>query len=123
MNITHLFAAPVLAAAAAFFPAHTDALAVPEIYQPLVAIFWLPAETPALARIIECESGWDRFAVGAAGELGLTQILPSTWEDTNDRLGSDVPISYWSSPAANLYQARAIHQERGWSAWSCSARG
>jgi len=32
------------------------------------------------ACIIEHESGWDTDAVGAAGEIGLAQILPSTGE-------------------------------------------
>jgi len=32
------------------------------------------------ACIIQHESGWDADAVGAAGEIGLAQILPSTGE-------------------------------------------
>ena len=105
---------------AALLPSPVSALAVPEDMQTVIRITgWAPSEVPTFSEIIECESGWDRFAIGAQGELGLLQLLPSTFEDANTRLGSDIPISYWSAPPANLSQGRVIYLERGFELWSC----
>lgn len=105
------------------FPSTVDALSVPDEYQSLVHIFWKPADVPMLAKIIECESQWDRFAVGDSGELGLMQISPTTWEDARQRLGSAAPpaiYGVWTSPAMQFYQAQVIKSERGWEPWSCN---
>ena len=31
-------------------------------------------------QIVKCESGWDNSARGKAGEIGLAQFMPQTWE-------------------------------------------
>lgn len=97
-----------------------QALDIPERFQPLIAIVgWEPADVPMLAAVVACESGWNSLAVGAAGELGLAQIMPSTWE--NAQTYSDSPdIEHWMSPAANLYTAHEIKDQYGWSQWSCA---
>lgn len=107
--------AATLAAAIALPTHRATALAVPERYQPLVAILWEPELVPRLAEVVQCESGWNSMAVGAAGELGLTQIMPATWLSTPGAPALEV----WMSPAANLYTARAIYEEGGWAPWTC----
>lgn len=97
-----------------------QALDIPERYQPLIAIVgWEPADVPMLAAVVACESGWNSLAVGAAGELGLTQIHPGTWYDAQT-FSDAPPIEHWANPAANLYTAREIKEQYGWGRWSCA---
>lgn len=93
------------------------ALAVPERYQVLLPIVgWEQENIPALAEIIQCESSWNTLAVGAAGELGLGQLMPSTWTS----LPNAPEIDYWYSPAANLYTAHELYLREGWEPWTCA---
>ena len=114
--LKQILAAATVAAALALPTHRATALAIPEYYQPLVAIIWEPALAPRLAEVVQCESGWNSMAVGALGELGLAQIMPSTWSSTV----AAPPIEMWMSPASNLYTARAIYEESGWAPWSCA---
>lgn len=112
-------------AISAEYPSKGIALEVPEQYQPLLPILgWAPSEIPTLAAVVTCESGWNSFAVGQAGELGLAQIMPSTWEsvqtDVNNEPTGVPDISYWTSASANLYTARVIKDRDGWGAWTCA---
>jgi soluble lytic murein transglycosylase-like protein len=113
------FVAATLAALSLYHPVSATALAVPELYQPLIAIVgWTPADVPTLVQVVTCESGWNSLAVGQAGELGLAQIHPETWLDI--QLVSDAPgMEHWANPAANLYTARVIREAYGWERWSC----
>lgn len=63
--------------------------------------------------IIYCESKWDPYARGAAGEYGLWQVHPIhdwRWD------GRD-----WTDPADNTEVAIAIYRDAGnsFSPWSC----
>lgn len=60
--------------------------------------------------IITHESGWDRWAIGGAGERGLTQIHPVHfgWVD-EDRL--------WE-PDYNLQIAITLWRASGWKPWT-----
>ncbi len=70
-----------------------------------------------LIAVAGCESGWDPFAVGAAGELGLMQLLPGrgmlavfySW-------GYDEVWSAWQQAD---FAARAFAYGLGWN-WSCA---
>ena len=54
--------------------------------------------------IVQRESGWQADAVGAAGELGLAQIMPSTGEWWADEMGwQDWDSERLRDPAVNLY--------------------
>ena len=80
-------------------------------------IVFLPNEMAHDAStVIECESHWDRYAVGSRGERGLLQIHPI-------HLGRIQSLGYsWDDmfdPAANLAVAESIWWERGWWPWSC----
>lgn len=117
-----LIAALLAFSAFASSPESADTLYIPEQYGPLLSITgWAQADVPKLAEVVECESGWDNYEIGAAGELGLFQIMPGTWEDARARLGADVPPAWevWTNPAAQFYVARVIHRERGWEPWTC----
>lgn len=99
------------------------ALEVPERYQAVIAaVGWEPADVPMLAAVVECESGWQTFAVGQAGELGLMQFQPRTWEYVRTELGSEAPPVWeaWWYPSAQFYQARILFEEQGWGPWSCA---
>lgn len=71
------------AAAAPWLTRATPAIAEPEV---AVDLFAWDALEPAVAvptdfaqvlyRLIQCESRWDRWRIGAEGELGLVQIHP-----------------------------------------------
>lgn len=45
-----------------------------------------------IEEVIECESGWDNSARGLAGEIGLCQFMPATWEYFNELRGTDLDI-------------------------------
>ena len=57
--------------------------------QVLGLILGLSNELYALA---ECESGFNTEAIGKAGEIGLFQYLPSTWNWFNEIRGTDLDI-------------------------------
>ena len=67
-----------------------------------------PAYTHATAlRIANCESGWNTYATGLAGERGLFQIHPIHADSTHDPIGN-VQAAYRISVGGT-----------NWSAWSC----
>ena len=43
-----------------------------------------PPVPDLIDKIVECESGWNNNAVGKAGEIGLGQFLPKTWDWFNE---------------------------------------
>ena len=63
-------------------------------------------------KIVQCESGWQVSAVGAAGEASLFQIHPVNWW----MFGGRDP---WD-PVANTEVALRLRKASGWSPWSCS---
>lgn len=102
-----------------------NALFVPEQWQPLVTIFFTADEIPTVSRIIECESGWNRFARNPSGtDSGLLQITEPTWEDARYRLEVEVDPHYaaWTQPPQQFAVARALIDERGFQPWSPSRR-
>ena len=118
----HTLVAATLAAASLYQPTRVQALDVPERFQFVVyAVGWQDADIPTLADVVTCESGWNALAVSPAGDLGLMQINPRTWESTR-AIDPDAPDvwAYWSNPAANLYVGRIIHDAQGWGPWGCN---
>jgi hypothetical protein len=49
-------------------------------------------EDDELIRTIACESGFNNEAIGKAGEIGLAQFMPSTWELWNKKRGTTLEI-------------------------------
>ena len=45
-----------------------------------------------MIKIIQCESSFNSNAVGLAGEIGLAQFMPKTWELFNKERGTDFDI-------------------------------
>lgn len=117
-------AVAVLAGVAlAFCADRAVALDVPEDMQPLMAIFFYEHEVPTVARIINCESRWDRFAANSRSSArGLLQVLRPTWRDARERLGVGVRPHHeaWTYPPAQFAVARALIDERGWQPWEAS---
>lgn len=78
-----------------------------EQWRELVASIFPPESVNAMLRIINCESGGNPNATGAAGERGLAQIHPIHADSTYD-------------PEANI---RAAYRISGggvsWAAWTC----
>jgi len=68
--------------------------------------------------IVEHESNWDRAAIGQAGEVGLTQILPSTGEWLAGLGDVEWDEDKLSDPLYNL-TLFGIGQREGWAhLWS-----
>ena len=42
--------------------------------------------------VVQCESRWDNSARGKAGEIGLSQWMPATWEYYTQKKGLDLNI-------------------------------
>lgn len=66
--------------------------------------------------IITCESNWNRWAVGAAGERGLTQIHP-VHKGLVARMGYTWAQMHEVEP--NLRVAAEIRRTQGLRAWTC----
>ena len=69
---------------------------------------------PVWECIINLESGFNRWAVGGAGERGLAQVHP-VWFGTFD-------AGRLFEPDYNVKAAIYIYRAQGWSAWSVHAR-
>ena len=55
--------------------------------------------------IVQAESGWDTFAVGALGERGLWQIHPQTWAWAREQMGADTDFALAFDPHENTATA------------------
>jgi len=68
------------------------------------------------ACIISYESDWDADAVGAAGEIGLAQILPSTGEWLAGLAGMEWDETRLTDP---IYSMKLLLEglSRGWGEW------
>ena len=68
-----------------------------------------PLDNGALLRMIDLDENWDGESIGAAGESGPWQMLPSTW-----RQYTKEPYPYserkWREPEAQ----RVIHAHASW---------
>ena len=69
---------------------------------------WEKDDWEIVRLIIQCESGGDRWAVGAAGEIGLLQIHP-IHGFTSDLF----------DPLSNLNAGFEVYEEQGFGAWTC----
>jgi len=47
----------------------------------------LGVDIDMLYAVVECESKWDNDVVGKAGEIGLAQFRPSTWQWLTQKYG------------------------------------
>lgn len=72
---------------------------------------WPEAAIPAALRVFWCESGYNRFAIGLANEIGLSQLHPQwhMWRFDGDPF----------HPVVNLRAALSLYNETGWSEWTC----
>jgi len=52
----------------------------------------IPTQLLLIYEIVECESNWDNSARGLAGEIGLAQFLPETFEWLCKLSGMDLDI-------------------------------
>lgn len=62
--------------------------------------------------VVQCESGWQPWETGRAGEAGLFQIHPVNWHLFGGRDPWDV--------VANTEVALVLRRAAGWAPWSCS---
>ena len=75
---------------------------------------------PAALRIFYCESRWDNYAVGSAGERGIPQIHPIHWQRygvSGERLEAPVLAGII---AYQIYLETKQVTRNGWSAWTCA---
>ncbi len=68
-----------------------------------------------------CESRYDVWAVGKAGERGLWQWMPMTWAANMGRLGYSED-DVWDARASSRLAALLMSEGKQWM-WSCWARG
>ena len=47
---------------------------------------------PVIYKVIYCESRWDNTARGKAGEIGIAQFMPTTWEWFNKMRDTNLDI-------------------------------
>lgn len=111
-------------------PAQTETPALDESFSALlVQSATSPAPTPPTPQelvdsifgwpgrqLVQCESGWNQWAVGAAGELGALQIHP-VHKGLVARMGYRWEDMHQWEP--NLRVAVEIRRTQGLRAWSC----
>ena len=83
----------------------------PNLTEMVDSIFGWPG-----AQLVQCESRWNRWAVGAAGERGLFQIHP-LWIPEIRRLGWTWDDMFEAEP--NIRMAAHIRRVQGLRAWTC----
>ena len=69
---------------------------------------WEMSDWEIVRLIVQCESGGDRRAVGAAGEVGWLQVHPI------HQFSGDL-----TDPSANLDAGFEVRERQGFRAWSC----
>lgn len=74
-------------------------------------------DADAMVAVGHCESTLNPLAVGKAGERGLFQFLPSTWERNAARLGY-TPADVWDPLAAARVTAEMWSRQQQWQ-WTC----
>jgi len=71
-----------------------------------------------MKEVLNCESGLNQSATGQAGEIGIAQFMPDTWEKFKTEFGdSDMSIYSWR----NQIELMGIAWQRGlahhWTCW------
>lgn len=82
----------------------------------------VPGGFAKLSSVINCESGWNRFAYNAAGYVGLAQHAISSWAY---RVAHYRPTWWtlktaWWNPRTALTVTVRMVRDLGWSPWSCA---
>jgi hypothetical protein len=77
---------------------------------------------PKLSAVIQCESGWYRYAYNPNGHVGLSQQDAGSW---SYRLRAYEPPGWelkpaWWNPRSNLTVAVRMAHSSGWGAWTCA---
>ena len=66
---------------------------------------------------IECESGFNNTAIGKAGERGLAQFMPATWEYWNKERGTYLEIHRIQNQLDMMAWAFEKGYQRHWTCW------
>ena len=65
-------------------------------------------ENPIIDCLIQKESSGNQGAIGKAGEIGILQFMPSTWELFNKKYGFDLSIN---NPDDQIFLAQKMLEE------------
>ena len=79
---------------------------------------------PVLNSVIDCESGWYRFASNGGRYLGLAQHAASLWAGRVESFMPDAwkvgPWWRWTNPRSQVVTTVRMVNGSGWGAWSCA---
>ena len=67
--------------------------------------------------VIQCESGWDNSKRGKAGEIGLCQFMPKTWEYFNKLRGTNLDIYNEEHQLEMIYWAFDNNLQNHWTCY------
>jgi hypothetical protein len=67
--------------------------------------------------VIQCESGFDNTAIGLAGEIGMAQFMPSTWDLWNKQRGTNLEIHRIQNQINMMVWAFKNGLERHWTCY------
>lgn len=70
-----------------------------------------------LAKIAFCESGYNIEAIGRAGEIGLLQFMPSTWELWTKKMNKDLNINNTEHQIEVYHWALKQGYANHWTCW------
>ena len=74
-------------------------------------------EYEELIRVINCESGFKNSARGKAGEIGLSQFMPATWELWNKQRKADLDIYNIQHQLDMMAWAFSLGYQRHWTCY------
>jgi hypothetical protein len=70
-----------------------------------------------ISLVINCESGWNQKARGAAGEIGIAQFMPATWRKFNEIRGTDLDIYSQADQMDMILWAYDNNLMSHWTCW------
>lgn len=70
-----------------------------------------------LIKTLECESGFNNEAIGKAGEIGIAQFMPGTWEMWNKERGLTLEIHRVQNQLDMAAWAFKQGYQKHWTCW------
>jgi len=70
-----------------------------------------------LIKTLQCESGFNNEAIGKAGEIGIAQFMPTTWEQWNKQRNTTLEIHRISNQIEMAAWAFEKGYQRAWTCW------
>ena len=93
------------------------------LYFAPLATFIGEEDISIVQEVIFCESGFDQSAIGKAGEIGIAQFMPKTWDWFNKIRGTNLDINNIEDQLNMIFWAFNESYENHWTCWRELTKG